>query len=137
MNCISKWTVLAPFVLGAILGKKTAKVEVEVPPRIIYFPLDKSEEVLSEVSVDEIKSKLKEIASKYNVKLNEAELDVIASKTKVYLDLTRERMLCLKRIRELSKEFMERRISSSLYTTLIKIYKARLIEVELKLSKIT
>ena len=46
-------------------------------------------------------------------------------------------MLCLKRIRELSKACMERRISSSLYTTLIKIYKDRLIEIELKLSKIT
>jgi len=124
-------------VLGAILGKKMAKVEVEVPPKIIYFPLDKSGEALGEVSVDEIKNKLKEIASKHNLKLNEAELDIIANKTKVYLDLTRERMLCLKRIRELSKAFMERRISSSLYTMLIKIYKQRLIEIELKLSKIT
>ena len=56
----NKWTVLAPFVLGAILGKKMAKVEVEVPPKIIYFPLDKSGEALGEVSVDEIKNKLKE-----------------------------------------------------------------------------
>ena len=132
-----KWAVLAPFILGVILGKKSQIIEAEVPPRIMYFPVEKSSETLREVSLEEIKSMLKEIASKSGLKLTEAELDVLANKAKYYLDLSRERAYCLKMIRELSKAFMERRISSSLYTSLIRIYKQRLIEVELELSKAT
>ncbi|RLE93793.1 MAG: hypothetical protein DRN04_06015 [Thermoprotei archaeon] len=132
-----KWAILAPFILGLILGKKSQVVEAEVPPRIVYFPLEEKSDTFSEISLDEIKNLLKDIASKSGLKLNENDLEILANKTKYYLDLYREKAYCLKMIRDLSKAFMERRISSSLYTSLVRIYKQRLIEIELKLSKIS
>jgi len=125
-----KWTLSTLFVLGLLYGRKSSAKQVEVPPRIIHIPpqspvLPSSSPVNLETTVNEL---LKSLES-HNIKIEREKLIKIA-------EIVQRRDLCLERIKEASKAFMEGRISRSVYVFLVEFYQRKLIEAESLISEL-
>jgi len=129
-----KWIPVL-FALGLLYGRKSYAKPVEVPPRIIHIPPPNPAPSGNPLAdLEDIVNKLSE--SSYHTRPKREELIKIAEKVKQILDVIQRRDLYLRRIEELSKAFMEDRISQSVYAFLVEFYQEKLIEAELNLKKL-
>jgi len=124
-------TLSVAFALGLLYGRRSGARYVEVPPRIVFVP--PSSAAAPQAPPADLKGVLRELLGGAP---GGEELDRLAEAVEQILGAVQRRDLCLRRIEEASRAFMEGRISRSTYAFLVRLYQRRLIEAEAELAKL-
>ena len=134
MKALSEWVSLGAFAAGLLVGRKKGARTVRVPPRIVYVPLDKEAE--SPPRFEDVKRQVFETAMKNYGSVDQAVLEAVAKRVWEYSKLVWLRDYYVRRINDVSKAFSERRISRSVFNMLVRYYKRRLLDVELRIREL-
>jgi len=117
-------TLSAAFALGFLYGRKARAVEVQVPPRIVYLPVSRTEDyassVVSDFSLPPLPPQI---------------LDEVVGKAEELYKLLREREECIWAISQASRLLNERRISPTTYREVTWRHMRRLFELSDKVER--
>ena len=125
-----KSLALLAFAGGLLAGRELHAREVEIPPNIIFFPMETK---YGKIDAENI---VMNTAKKMGVKVDPETLKRVVSQISRTIELVEKRNIYLKMLELASRALCEGRISRKTYTILVKRYEDKLGKIELKLREV-
>ena len=126
-----KSLAILAFVGGLFAGREIHVKEIEVPPNIIFFPIESE---YKKINAEKI---VMDTAKKMGVNVNPEVLKRVAFQISRTIELVERRNIYLKMLELASRALCEGRISRKTYAMLTKRYEDKLGKIELKLREVT